>query len=240
MARRATAGASAAVPIRPAATVLLLRDGERGLEVLLLRRTSAAVFSPGAHVFPGGALDDADAAAAAVCGQFTDAHASAALAIASGGLAYYVAAVRECFEEAGVLLARGAADRVPLRLDDPVVCARYSSHRRAVHGGTLSLADLCDREQLELTVDELRPFGHWITPPGGPRRYDTRFFITTAPPAQEPSHDEHETTEHGWHRPADVLAAHRRGELDLILPTQRTLELIADGRDVDRVLAEIS
>ncbi|MEY2571439.1 MAG: hypothetical protein QOE63_1789 [Acidimicrobiaceae bacterium] len=234
-------GADGVVPIRPAATVLLLRDGERGLEVLLLRRTTEAVFSPGAHVFPGGAVDDADRApdAAAVCGGFTDAAASAALGIEDGGLAYYVAAVRECFEEAGVLLARGAIDGARVRFDGPAVVARFDEHRRRVHAGTLTLADVCGREAIDLSVDELLPFGHWITPAGGPRRYDTRFFITTAPPAQEPSHDEHETTAHGWHRPADVLDAHRRGEVDLILPTQRTLELIADGRDVNRVLAEV-
>jgi 8-oxo-dGTP pyrophosphatase MutT (NUDIX family) len=240
MARRG-GGASSVVPIRPAATVLLLRDGTQGLEVLLLRRTTDAVFSPGAHVFPGGAVDDADGAPAVAkwCGGFSDVAASAALGVEHGGLAYYVAAIRECFEEAGVLLARHAADGTPVRLHDEAIASRFREHRRGVHGGTLAMADLCAAEALALSVDALLPFGHWITPPGGPRRYDTRFFITTAPGDQEPAHDEQETTAHGWHRPIDILAAHRRGEVDLILPTQRTLELIADGRDVDGVLGEV-
>ena len=232
--------AELAVPVRPAATVLLLRDGSRGVEVLLLRRTIRAVFSPGAHVFPGGAVDEADGDPAVErwCGGFTDADASAALGVERGGLAYYVAAVRECFEEAGVLLARAGASDGWLELSGPTA-ERFARLRRQVHDGELPLAELCATAAVELAVDRLVPFGHWITPPGSPRRFDTRFFVTPAPPGQVPSHDRRETTAHGWHRPADVLSAHERGELDLILPTQRTLELIADARDVGGVLAGV-
>jgi 8-oxo-dGTP pyrophosphatase MutT (NUDIX family) len=226
------------VPIRPAATVLLLRDCDRGIEVLLLRRTTRAVFSPGAHVFPGGALDDADSgeAIAQCCGSFGDGEASSALALPRGGLAFYVAAVRECFEEAGVLLARDrdTGGRFTMAHDE------FVAARRRVHRDASAFAELCARERLELAVDQLLPFGHWVTPPGGPRRFDTRFFITRAPLDQEAMHDEHETTESGWFRPADVLAAHARGEVELILPTKRTLEAIADGADVDKVLTAVA
>ncbi len=226
------------MPIRPAATVLLLRDCDRGIEVLLLRRTTRAVFSPGAHVFPGGALDEADASdsIAHCCGAFGDAEASAALGLTRGGLAYYVAAVRECFEEAGVLLARDRETGAGFAMaHDEFVAAR-----RRVHRDAHAFAELCERQHLELAVDQLLPFGHWVTPPGGPRRFDTRFFVTRAPLDQEAMHDEHETTESGWHRPADVLAAHARGEVELILPTQRTLEAIADGVDVDKILTAVA
>jgi 8-oxo-dGTP pyrophosphatase MutT (NUDIX family) len=220
------------VPVREAATVLVVRDGDEGLEVLMLRRTTAAVFSPGAHVFPGGALDDDDrsAAMAARCAARADAQDG-------GGLPFFVAAVRECFEEAGVLLARGI-DGELLRLDDPDVARRFEGHRRAVHRGDRRFVDVCIDESLELAVDALHPFGHWITPPGGPRRFDTRFFITKAPDAQEAVHDDHETTEHGWFRPVDMLAAHRRGEVDLILPTERSLLAIADAATAEDVLRE--
>ena len=226
------------VVVRPAATVLLLRDGDAGVEVLLLKRTASAVFSPSAHVFPGGAVDAADRSdrIASCCGAFDDHAASAALGLSDGGLAYYVAAVRECFEEAGVLLARDRRTRGAFAMPHD----RFVGERGRVHRDATALADLCEREGLELAVDELLPFGHWITPKGGPRRFDTRFFITRAPVDQEAMHDEHETTESGWHRPGDVLAAHRRGQLELILPTQRTLEAIAEGVDVAKVLEAVA
>jgi 8-oxo-dGTP pyrophosphatase MutT (NUDIX family) len=205
------------VPIRPASTVLVVRDAAHGPEVLMLRRTTAAVFSPGAHVFPGGAVDegDDDAATVAVCAPLADPDAA-------GGLGHHVAAIRECFEEAGILLARHD-DGTPLRLDDAADARRFEQHRRAVHAGERRLADVCAVEGLVLAVDELEPFGHWITPPGGPRRFDTRFFLTRAPEHQTAVHDDHETTEHGWYRPLDMLAAFERSEVDLILPTERSL-----------------
>jgi 8-oxo-dGTP pyrophosphatase MutT (NUDIX family) len=229
------------VPVREAATVLVVRDGHEGLEVLMLRRTTAAVFSPGAHVFPGGALDDDDRSAdlASCCASLTEADASVALGVPAGGLGYFVAAVRECFEEAGVMLARGL-DGELLRLDNRDVARRFEKHRRAVHSGERRLVDVCAEESLDLAVDALHPFGHWITPPGGPRRFDTRFFITEAPAAQEAVHDDHETTEHGWFRPADILAAHRRGEVILVRPTEHSLWSIADARTVADVVPAVA
>ena len=138
--------------MQDAATVVIVRDGEPGLEVLLLRRTSAAVFAPGAHVFPGGAVDPDD----------DDHRATAA---------------REALEESG------------LRLDPAA----------------------------------LRPLARWVTPPGGPRRYDTRFFVTAAPPGQSAACDGEETVEADWWRPADALAA----GITLIEPTKVTLQWLA-------------
>jgi 8-oxo-dGTP pyrophosphatase MutT (NUDIX family) len=217
-------------PIRDAATVLVVRDGDHGVEVLLLLRTSTLDFSPGAHVFPGGAVDDADRApeAAAWCTGHTDASASAALGIPSGGLAYFLAAVRECFEEVGIVLGV-----------DPAVVPALAAAREAVHGGDATFLDAVAAAGGSIALDTLVPFGHWITPPGGTRRYDTRFFVTVAPDGQAPTPDEREAVAVGWHRPADVLEAAARGELVLILPTQRSLEAIAESATVAELMTGV-
>jgi 8-oxo-dGTP pyrophosphatase MutT (NUDIX family) len=221
---------------------MLLRDGDQGLEVLMLRRTEAAVFSPGAHVFPGGALDPADAGddVAAYCNGLDDLVASKALGIAEGGLAYFVAAVRECFEEAGVLLAASDRDDRLCAFDEEDTAARFAVHRRAVHNGSTPLATVCANEHITLAVDRLVPFSHWITPPGPPRRFDTRFFIADAPPFQDATPDDREATETRWARPIDMLDAFARGEIDLILPTQRSLEALADHSNAATAIAAAS
>ncbi len=221
---------AAAVPIRQAATVALVRDGDAGLEVFMVRRTTAAVFSPGAHVFPGGALDaaDRDPVLASRCDGIDDAGANALLDVDGGGLGYFVAAVRECFEEAGLLLAR----RDGVLVDD---ADAYGDDRDALNTGTTTFVDVLTRHSLTLAVDLLVPFGHWITPLGPPRRFDTRFFVAPAPRAQRPAHDGWETTESLWTRPAAVLVAADRGEVDLIEPTRHTLERLRGYASVDEL-----
>jgi 8-oxo-dGTP pyrophosphatase MutT (NUDIX family) len=216
------------VPVRDAATVMLVRDGAGGLEVFMLRRTLAAVFAKGLYVFPGGAVDDADRhpGVEAVCHGRADAEASAVLGVAAGGLAYWVAAIRECFEEAGVLLATGA-DGAVVRFDDPDRSARFSALRQAVHQGEARLVEICEREGLQLDVGAMQYVSHWITPVGEPRRFDTRFFVAAAPEAQEPLHDDHETIESRWISPVAALAAHEQGELAMIMPTLSNLRFLA-------------
>ena len=145
------------------------------------------MFSPSAHVFPGGALDASDRAQGMNewCGAFDRGH--------SIPLAYYIAAIREAFEEAGLLLAYQRGDEL-VRLDEPEVHERFGLHRKAMHGGHRSLDAVCAEEALMLAVDRLVPFGHWITPKGAPRRFDTRFFAARAPEHQVASPDEVETT----------------------------------------------
>jgi 8-oxo-dGTP pyrophosphatase MutT (NUDIX family) len=220
--------AGAPVALRDAATVMLVRDGSDGLEVFMLRRTLNAVFVGGFYVFPGGAVDDADRdpGVAEVCRGLTDAGASALIELPSGGLAYWVAAVRECFEEAGVLLAAGADGQL-LDFQDPVVAARFETYRRAVYRGELRLVDLCAAEGLRLAVDGIHYVSHWITPIGEPRRFDTRFFVTGAPVGQEPLHDDAETIASLWTRPDDALRQYEAGELQLIIPTIKHLEFLA-------------
>jgi 8-oxo-dGTP pyrophosphatase MutT (NUDIX family) len=221
------------VPVRDAATVALLRNASAGLEVYLLQRSSEAVFSPNAHVFPGGALDDEDRAQSMNrwCGPFDRGH--------SCPLAYYIAAIRESFEEAGLLLAYDITGEM-IRLDDPEVSERFGLHRKAMHAGQRSLDAVCAEEGLMLAVDRLVPFGHWITPKGAPRRFDTRFFAARAAEHQTASSDEIETTSGLWIRPADVLAANDKGEVELILPTRRSLEALAKYTRVDDALAGVS
>ena len=212
------------VAVRDAATVMLVRDRADGVEVFMLRRSAELDFVAGAYVFPGGAVDDADRHSRfeAVCDGLSDPEASAVLGIPSGGLAFWVAAVRECFEEAGVLLARHSGGDV-VSFADPVTEKRFTAYREA----ETRLVELCRVEALLLTTDRIHYHSHWITPVGPPRRYDTRFFIAAAPPAQEPLHDGRETVASIWVRPSDALARHEAGELQLILPTIRTLESIA-------------
>ncbi len=205
------------VPVRDAATVALLRDGDAGLEVFMLQRSHAAVFSPSAHVFPGGALDDSDR-------RHDD--------------PFRVAAIRESFEEAGLLLARTATGDM-LRLDDPSTAERFALHRKAMITGDRAFGDVCDEEQLTPACDDLVPFGHWVTPVGPPRRFDTRFFTARAPEHQEGVHDEVETIAGMWARPDDVLRGHRRGEIELILPTMRSLETLAAFDGVDDALEQL-
>lgn len=227
------------VPVRDAATVMLVRDGDEGLEVFMLRRNLSSTFVAGAYVFPGGAVDPVDAndpMLDEVCDGRTDAEASRSLGIGEEGLAYWVAAIRESFEEAGVLLAH-TADGEFVSFADGQVEQRFARHRGDVDAGRVRLAEICRSEGLTLAVGELHYFSHWITPKGPPRRFDTRFFVCRAPAEQEPLHDDAETVASLWTRPADALAAHERGELELILPTIRNLQAIGRFDTTDELLA---
>jgi 8-oxo-dGTP pyrophosphatase MutT (NUDIX family) len=213
---------------RPAATVLALRDRYDGFEVLMLRRNLDSDFVGGAYVFPGGGVDGADAepGVRSLALGITDDEASKRLGIESGGLAYYVACLRELFEEAGLLIACTPSGE-PVRLDHPEVVRRMAAHRRAVNDGTMGFTEMMQTEHLFLDLRGLAYLAHWVTPQGPPRRYDTRFFVALAPSDQIAAHDEGETIADQWMRPAEALAAHERGELEMILPTIRNLETVA-------------
>jgi 8-oxo-dGTP pyrophosphatase MutT (NUDIX family) len=207
---------------------MLVRDDHDGMHVLMLRRPLDSVFVGGAYVFPGGAVDEGDRHAdlEAVCEGRTDAEASEALGLEQGGLAFWVAAIRECFEEAGVLLAYDHTGEM-VHLDEPATARRFNAHREAVYSGRRRLVDVCAAEGLRLAVDAVHYFSHWITPPGAPRRYDTRFFVGAAPHGQTPLYEEREAIGQCWVRPGDALARQRRREWELIFPTMRSLEAIS-------------
>jgi 8-oxo-dGTP pyrophosphatase MutT (NUDIX family) len=220
---------------RPAATVLALRDGTQGYEVLMLRRNLQSDFVGGAFVFPGGGVDANDAGAVQdlVVGP-SDEEVSRRLGIDSGGLAYYVACLRELFEEAGLLLACDARGD-PIAWNDPATVTRMSNYRHRVNDGSVGFLEMMVAEQLYLDVRGLAYLAHWVTPVGPPRRYDTRFFVALAPGDQTAAHDAGETIADVWLRPRDALAAHGRGEFEMVFPTIRNLEALAHfttARDV--------
>jgi 8-oxo-dGTP pyrophosphatase MutT (NUDIX family) len=214
----------ASVPVRDAATVMLLRDGPQGIEVCMLQRNLDSDFVGGAYVFPGGGVDPGDSSPEldVVCAARSDLDASRLVGSPRGGLAFWVAAVRECFEEAGVLLARDAHGRV-VSFEDPEVARRFESHRRAVDLGERSLAEVCREESLQLDVGAMHYFSRWVTPLGAPRRYDTRFFVAAAPQEQVALHDDREVIGTRWVTPREALEDHSAGRITLIFPTVRTM-----------------
>jgi 8-oxo-dGTP pyrophosphatase MutT (NUDIX family) len=223
---------------RPAATVMMVRDGDDGFEVLMLRRNLNSDFVGGAYVFPGGGVDEEDSTSTAEhrVEGVTDATASKRLDLDAGGLAYYVACLRELFEEAGLLVALDDNNQ-PVRFDEPAVMTRFAQHRRAVNDREVRFLDVVAEENLRLDLSRLEYVAHWVTPVGPPRRYDTRFFIAVAPEAQLAAHDQGETIADLWVRPHDALERQSRGELEMIFPTIRNLEAIASFSTASDVLA---
>lgn len=194
----------------------------------MLQRTLSAAFARGQFVFPGGKVDDADHGEAfePICDGLDDVAASQRMGIDHGGLAWLVAAIRECFEEAGILLARHAESTDIVSFDDADVAARFNDARHEIHDGSRSLAELCRAERLLLLTDRIHLVDHWVTPVGEQRRFDTRFFVAEAPAAQEPLHDDKETIASLWVRPADALQSWRDGELQMFPPTIASLEFL--------------
>lgn len=182
-----------AVPVLDGATVVVARDGERGMEVLLLRRHRTAVFVPGAHCFPGGRVDPGD------------------------GGDPKVAALRETFEEAGLLL--GAPGPVAAGFDGP----RW---RADVYAGRASIDAATAAAGLAVDLDALRLLARWVTPPGEARRFDCRFYVAPAPDGQVATHNDDEHDQCDWWRPADAVEAGRAGDIVLIQPTMHTVETI--------------
>jgi glyoxylase-like metal-dependent hydrolase (beta-lactamase superfamily II)/8-oxo-dGTP pyrophosphatase MutT (NUDIX family) len=214
---------------RPAATLVLLRDAAQGPEVFMVERSHAADFVAGAYVFPGGAVDDADAhpdMQARVLG-LSDAAASRRLGLSANGVGYWVAAVRECFEEAGILLAadRDGAPIAPERM------LALEGYRDRLNAGEIGFLEFLEREALYLPCDRIAYFAHWITPPARSRRYSTRFFVALAPAGQVGSHDAGETVSHTWIRPAAALERFEQGTLTLVNATRDALSRLADFRE---------
>jgi 8-oxo-dGTP pyrophosphatase MutT (NUDIX family) len=204
-------------PARPASTVVLLRPSAARFEVFLVKRHDKVAFMGGAHVFPGGRVDEADRAL-------------------DEGRPHHVAAIRELFEEAGILLARRRAGGT-LAFDNAEDVARFRRYRVALADGAMTLRDVVDREDLELQSDALTMFAHWLTPEIEIKRFDTQFFVTAVPPRQEAMHDERETTHGEWLDPAEAVARCRREEIALPPPTWTTLRALARFSTVDDVMA---
>jgi 8-oxo-dGTP pyrophosphatase MutT (NUDIX family) len=231
------ADAAPATP-RDAATVILLRPDEAGMpEVFLLRRSSGMAFAPGAHVFPGGSVDPGDLDAEVPWSGPSAEELGARLGVAPDlARALVCAAVRETFEECGVLLA-GHGDAVP--------DVAWESDRRALAAHELSLAEMLRRRGLVLRADLLTPWARWITPAAEPRRYDTFFFVAVLPPGQEAG----VTAGHGatgreeadagaWFTPQAALADARAGSAMLLPPTAVCIGQLAGGAEVSALVAQ--
>jgi 8-oxo-dGTP pyrophosphatase MutT (NUDIX family) len=232
-ARAILSGAQAPAEPRDAATVMLLRSGPGGLEVYMLRRKASMAFAPGAFVFPGGSVDPRDAddqvawagPDAAEWGRIFDAPPAHARALVC-------AAVRETFEESGILLAGESADSV---VPDTTSDA-FEADRHALLDRSVSLAGLLGRRNLVLRADLLRPWSRWITPVVEPRRFDTRFFAAALPAGQRTRDVGGEASEVAWVRPAKALQDWERGDIRLFPPTAVTLSELAACGDVETVL----
>ena len=220
------------VPIRPAATVVLLDDAAGLLKVFMVRRHHTIAFMAGAHVFPGGRVDPGDRD---VHPSWCDLPPDDAVVVRPPD-AVYAAAVRELFEESGVLLAR---DEVGgwAAIDDGPSRARFEGYRTELHEGRVTLRKIAVRERLRVALDAAVPFARWITPPSEVRRFDTWFFVARAPIRQQAAHDSIEATDSCWIAPADALDAARRGDLLLPPPTWVTLRTLAAFTSVEGVLA---
>jgi 8-oxo-dGTP pyrophosphatase MutT (NUDIX family) len=206
--------------IREAASLVILRDGTQGVEVLMMRRPEkGGDFRSGAWVFPGGVVDAEDAQAQAHCHGLTDAQASQRLGLPEGGLQHFVAAARECFEEVGLLLAR-TAEGEPVHLAGHAAQLRDWRHR--LHQRHGSLNELLRAQGWQLDLSAVAFWAHWLTPPTRPKRFDTRFFVVQAPAGQVAEADDTESLELRWLRPAD--AAHPESGLHMLRVTRLLLE----------------
>jgi 8-oxo-dGTP pyrophosphatase MutT (NUDIX family) len=216
---------SSAIPAVPSATVMILRDGEAGLEVLLGRRRRGRAFGE-AHVFPGGVIDADDRTGLACCEGLGESEAAVRLGIPDA-LGYWVAAVREVFEETGLAfidMDGRQAGQLPVL-------------RRALLSGDTSFLRMCQDHELRLQLGGIHYVAHWITPLVRPVRFDTRFFVAAVPPGQRADHDGVELTDSVWLTPGRALAQQAARELKLARPTLVQLQRLSRFSSVAGALA---
>ncbi|MBI4083094.1 MAG: NUDIX hydrolase [Candidatus Lambdaproteobacteria bacterium] len=237
--------AQPAVP-REAATLVLLRDRRPGpgpLEVLMLKRHAADAFAANAYVFPGGMLEEADwgPRAPALSPRLSGDQALARMPDAAPpakALGFAVCAIRETFEEAGLLLARDRGDtRWALELAAP---RQVAEARAALHEGRLGFLEWLARQGWVLATERLLYFAHWITPAASPIRFDARFFAAEAPEAGEAASDQREVVHQQWFTPAEALAHHGEGRMKLVNATVRTLEWLGRFETAAAALAGLA
>jgi 8-oxo-dGTP pyrophosphatase MutT (NUDIX family) len=214
-----------AAPTRPAATVVLLRDSPAGPEILLLKRLRSAGFVPGAYVFPGGRVDAEDAAPELV---------DLMPAMPRGpDAAYWLAAIREAFEETGVLLARTRTG-APLEAGTAPALTRW---RESLLAGSAKLLDVLTDLDAGPDVSGMVYCSHWITPVAEPKRYDTRFFLAALPEGGAVAHDEREMSDAVWVTAAEALDRFRTGQLPMVFPTVKTIQRLEHYDSVGAALA---
>ena len=217
------------VAARPSATIVVVRQGESAAEVLLVRRRAGDAFGD-SYAFPGGVVDHDEATAHDYCDGRSAEDADAILET-TDGLDYYSAAIRELFEETGILLARDTAGQW---LGE---CGALEEPRIRVDKGELPWRDFLDQQGLRMAADSLHYFAHWETPLMRPKRWTTRFFLAELPTGQIACHDGSEVTDSRWIVPADALAEGEKGVLPMPFPTTRILGDLSQFDSVDEVIA---
>lgn len=204
---------------RPAATIMLLRDGAQGMEVLMVVRHQQIDFASGALVFPGGKLAQGDH------DERLQERCTGIKGLTAEQIAVRVGAIREAFEESGILLARSGSAAAPL--DANRVTELGAKYRERLDAGEIGMADMLEAEDLVLTCEALVPFAHWITPDFMPKRFDTYFYLAAAPAEQRAVHDGKEMVDSAWVRPKDALAQAAAGARTLVPATRLNLQKLA-------------
>lgn len=209
----------------PAATILMLRDGPTGLETFMVVRHHQIDFASGALVFPGGKIDSGDYEVREYC-HGVDALDNETLGVMAG-------AIREAFEECGVLLARAAGASELISGDRLITLDPY---RRQLNENEVTFLEFLEREQLILACDCLLHFAHWVTPPMMPKRFDTHFYLAAAPWDHLAVHDGHESVDSIWISAKDALAGSKDGTYTIIFPTLLNIEMLGLSRDVENAM----
>ena len=214
---------------KPSATIVVLREGSSGPEVLLVKRRAGDAFGD-SYAFPGGVVDDDECASHVFSGGVTPQEANALLGVAQGGLDYFSAAIRELFEETGILLARDSrGDWVGDRTE-------LDELRIKIDRGQLAWCDFLRDQELHMSCDSLHYFAHWETPFSLPKRWSTRFFLAELPPGQDATHDGSEVTDSRWMNAANALTLGREGSMILPIPTLSTLKSLSDFESIAEIL----
>ena len=221
--------------LTPAATVLVLKDSQEGIEVLMVKRSKKSSFG-NLYVFPGGKIDEDDYHNEweSYCDGHNDNRASEILGLSESGLSYWIACIRESFEEVGILLAkRKSGEKLNLEGHDK---NNFDKYREDLINHKISFLEICKKEELILTTENIAPLSHWITPDFEIERFDTRFFIAYFPKNQIVQHDGVELIHSLWINPNEALKKAMEGEMQMILPTTENLKLCSDFASVREML----
>jgi 8-oxo-dGTP pyrophosphatase MutT (NUDIX family) len=231
------------IVFKDAATVILIRPSKAGdWEIFLARRHQKQAFMAGAYVFPGGQLEETDSGPQLEnyiktvdvfnpCRLLQDSSLPKEKA-----LGFFIAAIRETFEEAGILLGGKATGKF-VSFYDKNVLKRFNDYRRELNTSQITLAEIARKEKILLFPDTLIPYAHWITPEFEKMRFNTRFFLAKLPPDQTPVADAVELTESLWVTPQKALEMHRERKIILMPPTLKTIEELADFKDIDELFS---
>jgi len=228
---------------KDAATVILIRPSKDGdWEIFLARRHQKQTFMAGAYVFPGGQLEETDnnpqlknyiktADVFDPCRLLQDSSLPGEKA-----LGFFIAAIRETFEEAGILLG-GKTTGNFVSFHDEKVLKRFNDYRHQLNASQITLAEIAQKEKISFFPDALIPYAHWITPEFEKKRFSTRFFLAKLPPNQTPVADAIELTESLWVTPQEALEMHREQKIILMPPTFKTIEELSAFRDIDELFS---